>query len=123
MKAVPWAEVISNSPKVAEGAKKLWESVARRPGQPDASVATEISPSQEDSAVATLEARLVTLEQDAADLREQMIASSDLIKSLAEQNTQLITRIEANRIRILWLTALVVVLGMATFVALVKVLP
>jgi hypothetical protein len=30
--------------------------------------------------------------------------SSELIKQLAEQNTQLIGRIEANRVRVLWLS-------------------
>lgn len=122
LKAVPWAEVISNSPKVAEGAKKLWESVARKTRQQEASVATEVSPPPGDSAVAPLAARLVRLEKDAAELREQMIASSDLIKSLAEQNAQLIGRIEANRIRTFWLTVLVAVLAVATLVALMQLL-
>lgn len=26
LKSVPWAEVISNAPKVAEGARKLWNA-------------------------------------------------------------------------------------------------
>ena len=31
LKSVPWEEVISNAPKVAEGAKKLWKSVSHKP--------------------------------------------------------------------------------------------
>jgi hypothetical protein len=31
IKLVPWGEVISNAPKVAEGAKKLWSAVSREP--------------------------------------------------------------------------------------------
>ena len=30
LKMVPWSEVISNAPKVAEGAKKLWTAVSRK---------------------------------------------------------------------------------------------
>jgi hypothetical protein len=40
-----------------------------------------------------------------------MLASSELIQSLADQNTQLIKRVEVNRVRLLWLTAGVLGLG------------
>jgi hypothetical protein len=39
--------------------------------------------------------------------------SSELIQSLADQNTQLIKRVEVNRVRLLWLTALVLGLAVA----------
>ena len=31
LQSVPWAEVVSNAPKVAAGAKKLWNAVGRKP--------------------------------------------------------------------------------------------
>jgi hypothetical protein len=40
-----------------------------------------------------------------ADLHQQMLVSSELIQSLANQNTQLIKRVEVNRVRLLWLAA------------------
>ena len=46
-----------------------------------------------------------------SDLHNQMLASSELIKALADQNAQLIKRIEVNRVRVLWLAAAIV--GMA----------
>jgi hypothetical protein len=60
--------------------------------------------SSEAQAIAALESRLVSMEAAAADLHTQMMASSELIKALAEQNAQLIARIEAHRVRVLWLT-------------------
>ncbi|WP_294246780.1 hypothetical protein [Propionivibrio sp.] len=44
-----------------------------------------------------------------------MLASSELIKALAEQNTQLIQNIEANRVRVLRLT------GITAFIAIIAV--
>jgi hypothetical protein len=48
-----------------------------------------------------------------ADLHQQMLASSELIQALADQNTQLIRRVEVNRVRLLWLAALLLALVMA----------
>ena len=48
-----------------------------------------------------------------SDLHGQMLASSELIKELAEQNAQLVKRIEANRKRTLWLAAATLALGIA----------
>ena len=45
-----------------------------------------------------------------------MLTSSELIKALADQNTELIKRIEVSRIRILWLAGATVVLGIAALI-------
>ena len=34
LRLVPWGEVIRNAPKVAEGAKGLWDKVSGRPAPP-----------------------------------------------------------------------------------------
>jgi hypothetical protein len=41
-----------------------------------------------------------------------MLNSSELIQSLAEQNAQLVQRVEANRVRVRWLTLAVALLGL-----------
>ena len=46
-----------------------------------------------------------------------MLASSELIKALAEQNAQLVKRIEVNRKRTLWLVAATLVLAIAVLTA------
>lgn len=112
LKMVPWADVISAAPAVADGAKKLWDAVARKPPPPELPIANaqpELSP--ELRAIATLEARLASVQAAASELHDQMLASSELIKVLADQNAQLIKRVEINRVRVLWLAGATVVLG------------
>lgn len=123
LQLVPWGDVISNAPKIADGAKKLWSAAARRPAASDVVVASgqpDLSPQAQ--AVATLQAHLAAAEVALADLQAQMLASSELIKALADQNSQLIQRVESNRIRTLWLSAVVAVIGAIAVASLVVVL-
>lgn len=101
LQAVPWSDVISNAPKVAEGAKKLWSTVSKKPAA--SPTATEAPTASSSSAI---DARVAALEATAAQLHEQLVASSELIKALAEQNAQLIRGIEANRLKVKWLAGL-----------------
>jgi len=111
LKMVPWSDVISNAPLVADGAKKLWKSVGKKPSAPTASVSPVAQMVTESQAVTLLQAQIMALEATAADLHNQMLASSELINALAEQNTQLVKRVEANRVRVLWLAAVTLVLA------------
>lgn len=97
--AVPWTDVIRNAPKVAEGAKKLWSSVGGKRG------GTHVA-----SPAAGPAARLEALEATVDELSRQMQASAELIKALADQNAQLIRRIESNRRRTVGLSVLVLLL-------------
>jgi len=104
LQSVPWTDVIRNAPKVADGAKKLWSSVSKKsPAQEMPSEAVETPLPTEAESIALLQKRVASMEAAIADLHDQMVASSELIKTLAEQNTQLIARIEASRIRVMWL--------------------
>jgi hypothetical protein len=117
LKMVPWTDVISNAPVVADGAKKLWNAVAKKPPSGDSSGASAqpaLSPNSD--AIGMLQAQLAAVEATAADLHQQMLASSELIKALADQNAQLIQRVEVNRIRVLWLAGVTAVLGVVTIV-------
>ncbi|HEY0857972.1 MAG TPA: hypothetical protein VGE16_12985 [Albitalea sp.] len=110
LKLVPWGDVIKNAPVVADGAKKLWDSVSRKPppavnDKPPPAAAGDALPAD------VLQARLADAQASIAALHEQMQASSTLIKALAEQNTELIRRVETIRVRTLWLAAAVLVLG------------
>jgi hypothetical protein len=95
---IPWGQVVDNAPKVAEGAAKLWSSVSgfrsKKTGRSEADTpAGTTLPSDTD----VLRARIQSLEEAVGSLQEQMQASSELIKALADQNTQLVQRIELNR--------------------------
>ncbi|MDY7573019.1 hypothetical protein [Actimicrobium sp. CCI2.3] len=100
LQAVPWADVISNAPKVAEGAKKLWNSVGKKSVPP---VSVNASATQAMTPAALVDARLAATEAAVLALNEQMIASSALIRDLAEQNGQLVRRVDANWRKARWL--------------------
>jgi hypothetical protein len=72
--------------------------------------------------VPMLALRIQELETDAANLQAQMVASSEVIQALADQNTQLIIRVETLRIRMLWLAGTLVGVGVASGAALLLVL-
>ncbi len=124
LQSVPWTEVMKNAPKVADGAKKLWNViVTKKPPSPRAIPPTaQPTLSPKDQVIATLQSQVAALELETVDLHNQMLASSELIKALAEQNTQLIQRIQANRIHLLWLAGAVVVLGILVMLNLVLLL-
>ena len=110
LQLVPWTDVIKNAPKAAEGAKKLWQSVRKKPpsSTPDA------SPRYLPSDIQTpLQTRMAVLEHDLADLHAQMLASSALIQTLAEQNTQLVQRAESMRVRVKILSVVALLLTVA----------
>lgn len=117
LKLVPWGDVIENAPKVAQGAKKLWNTVGKKPapGVPDTFTPTQAGPGAlvgQDAVVAALQEQVAELQAATANLHQQMVESSALIKSLAEQNTQLIQRVEVNRKRVLVLGLFTLALGL-----------
>ncbi len=119
LQLVPWSDVISNAPKIAEGAKKLWSTVGKKPPLEDvAPLAVDDRP----SGMAALEQRLQAMEAAASELHEQMLASADLIRTLAEQNTQLVKRIEVNRARLVMLAAATVVVAVIAIASLTLLL-
>ena len=124
LRLLPWTDIIRNAPLVADGAKKLWSAVAKKSSTPEqaANENSQPAPSLEGLTLASLHMQLSALEAQVADLHTQMLASSELIKALAEQNAQLIKHVEANRIRVLWLTAATVVLGISAVVGLAVVI-
>lgn len=115
LKLVPWGDVIENAPKVAQGAKKLWQTVGKKVpvAAPQGGDAT--TPVAEATmTVAQLQAQVAELQVATAALHQQMLDSSALIKSLAEQNSTLVARVELSRKRLLGLTLLVAALAVAT---------
>jgi hypothetical protein len=116
LKMVPWSDVISSAPKVADGAKKLWSTVAKKAGVAGESAPDEPPATPQDlpaaELLALLQEQLARQEEALSALNQQMLNSSELIQSLAEQNAQLVQRVEANRVRVRWLTLAVALLGL-----------
>ncbi len=101
LKMVPWDEVISNAPRVVEGARKLWKTVSRTP-EPEVAVPPPAAPVQPPVEAVTRR-EFDALGAAVAALHEQMAESSALIQALADQNAQLIRQVEAGRIWFRWL--------------------
>jgi predicted nucleic acid-binding Zn-ribbon protein len=114
---------MESAPRLADGAAKLWNAVTRKRRdkalEPNAKAVAESAQSETE----ILKKRLVAMEEHVVSLQDQMGASTELIKALAEQNTQLVRRIEQNSVRILRLataTAIgaVLVVGTIAYVVL-----
>lgn len=119
---VPWSDVVSNAPKVADGAKRLWNAVAKKP-VPESVPANEAEVAQSPEAqIASMQPRLASLELAVADLQQEMLSTSEVIKALADQNAQLIHRIEAMRKRVVWISGALTASSLAAIAALILVL-
>ncbi|MFM2035434.1 MAG: hypothetical protein RL459_699 [Pseudomonadota bacterium] len=107
LQSVPWNDVISNAPKVADGAKRLWQKVGKQaseaaPPVPEAADALATS----DQQLLALQAQVVALHQSVGRLQDELLASSELITELAQQNSGLIERAQAQDrrlARVTWL--------------------
>jgi len=116
LKAVPWTDVVSNAPKVADGAKKLWETVARKSaGNVDAPTGSSPSLPTDAQTLVRLEAGLIALADQVGQLQKEMIDSSQLLKALAEQNAQLVRRVY-------WLSRALLVVGLIAVLGLLGLL-
>lgn len=117
---VPWTDVISNAPKVADGAKKLWSNVSGKREHPAAYREEPRSETRiSDTAVLTaLQGEVADLEAAMDEMRGQMVASSGLIRDLAEQNAQLVARLELMRRRTAWVAGVAGVSLVAALAAL-----
>jgi uncharacterized coiled-coil protein SlyX len=102
LKMVPWDEVVRSAPRIIEGSKKLWNGMAKR-SQP---------------AATSIESRVSLLEAQTAELQQELISSAELIKALADQNSQLIQAVALLRARMRLLFGAVSVLATVAIVAL-----
>jgi hypothetical protein len=112
LKAVPWVEVARKAPEVAESAKKLWNTIAKNSSKSEIEVPSETHLfTSEEQEIDWLKERITANETAYADLHKQMLASAELIKALAEQNTQLINAVELHRKRLIRLTVFTTIIA------------
>ena len=117
LQSVPWSDVVRNAPKVAAGAKKLWDNVANKSAaNPDvAADGSGLAPGP--ATLEGLQQMVLSLQASSANLHQQLIESSDLIGTLAEQNAQLIQGIQVLRRRLFWQSAALVLVGLLAALA------
>ncbi len=113
LKLVPWKDVARNAPAIADGAKKLWTKVGRK-GASGSAVAASVTPPPipaGEPGLTALNARLANQEMRTGDIQEALKNSTALLNELAEQNKQLVARIESLHRRVLWLSVSMIALG------------
>lgn len=99
LKTVPWSKLILAAPTLVQTADTLWSSLRRRPAPAGA------KPDAEDGD------RIAILERELAELREELLSSSEVIRSLAGQNARLVKAVDGLRLRQWLLLAATVGLG------------
>lgn len=110
LRLVPWGEVVKSAPQIAEGARKLWQTVGgTKAGKPPATGAVTTTGVGADPADA-LAQRVTALERELAE-------ATALIHALAEQDKQLVGQVAQLQQRSRWIArALVVVSGVLVVV-------
>jgi len=109
-RAIPWGEVVAAAPKVLDQAKKL-VSAARRTdssasGGAEASASTQapVGPLPE------IDARLSRVEGRIEEIAGEAVTSAEVVKSLAEQNAQLVQALQVLSSKVRRLIVVVVAL-------------
>lgn len=118
LKTVPWNDVIGAAPHLAGGARKLWDAVSNKPVV-DSGAAEAPAPPQE-SPLDAIAARLEKNDAALAALHGQMLAASEMIARLAEQNKGLVDKVQTMRVWSWSLTGACAVLALAVVALLIR---
>jgi hypothetical protein len=123
LRYVPWSKVISMTPAIVESGAKLWDRLSRRRAQASA-VADPAGqpPPSTPEALAAIEIRLTTLERKTAELGEEAVSSFQVVKSIVDQNAQVVQAVDVLLARTQLLLRVGILLGIVCLVLLVLVL-
>jgi hypothetical protein len=105
-----WDKVRGAAPAISEAARKLWQRVA---GTPEALSLPAAAPALNPEMLAAIDVRIGPLQQRMQALEQESRASFEVVRSMAEQHTQLVDAVDALLSRTQWLLRLAVVLGFA----------
>jgi hypothetical protein len=92
-KAIPWTQVATAAPAILEQARKLVGKV-RQKDTGSAPVDSSASPPPQVNPFLTVDARLSHVEERIEEISGEALSSAELLKSLAEQNAQLVQAME-----------------------------
>jgi hypothetical protein len=91
-KELPWSKALAVAPAIAERGKKLWDSVTSRGASP--TPAATATPRGAAETAAALEVRFHAAEARVAHLEQEVVASFEVVNSLAEQNSELVRAVD-----------------------------
>lgn len=123
LKDVPWSKVIGMAPAIVENGRKLWDRVSDRSGGNRAGETTRSAAQMPvPAAIAAFELRLEALEKKSAQLREEAVASFDVVRAITDQHSQMVQAVDVLLVRTRVLVRVSILLGAAWVVLLVLVL-
>lgn len=113
-KAIPWGDVVGTAPKVLDQAKKLAATLRKTDGGSTTGAARPAPPHTPESPLPAIEARIASVEARIDGVTREALSSAEVIRSLAEQNAQLVQAVEilgARVRRLNWIVAVLVCVG------------
>lgn len=123
LKHIPWSKVIGMTPSIVESGGKLWDRISSRRAEASAPANPAVDPlPPTPEALAAIEIRVGTLEKKTAQLREEAVASFDVVRSIVDQNSQVVRAVDVLLVRTQLLVRVSVLLGIACLALLVLVL-
>ncbi len=123
LKDVPWSKVIGMTPAIVESGRKIWDKVSTK-GAAESSADTTQSLAQlpAAAAIAAIDIRLSALERKSAELREETVSSFEVVRSIVDQNAQVVHAVDVLLVRTQLLVRVTVLLGIVCTALLVLVL-
>lgn len=101
LKSVPWGEVISAAPQVASSARRLWETVGGKGvTMPNTELDEAVAHMATDDGLAMVAAQVERQDIAISELQGQVRQASKVIAELADQNAQLVAKLQAARERL-----------------------
>jgi len=95
LKIIPWGDVLESAPHIVKAAKHLFSTT-----KADADSFSKAPNSPAGDGLANLDKRTRLLEARIVELSNEQESSTELIKSLAEQNALIVEAIEVFRVRV-----------------------
>jgi len=116
-KIIPWTDVIAAAPTVARTARNLWRSIGKTRPAETAGGTEDVRASGNPP---TMEEEIRALRAELAETRAQLLASSEVLRALADQDEKLVAAIEVLRVRTRVLAIVSVVLVAACAILLAR---
>lgn len=110
-KAIPWGEVVAAAPKVLDQAKKLVAAARRTDSGSSGGAEASASDQAHVSPLPAIEARISSVEGRIEDMAGEAVSSAELVKTLAEQNAQLVQALQILSSKVRRLIVVVVALS------------
>ncbi len=122
-KEVSWSKVSGVASSITESGRKIWDKLAQREAEiPTIQGAPKQPAPSSPEAIAAIEVRVAALEKRTAQLGDEAVASFDVVRSLADQHSELVGAVDVLLVRTRVLIGVCIVLGLAVVALLVLVL-